>query len=88
VHDPSDKALRELSGTHLQGISFDCPPGLDDDADFLDWARTAIGGAKRITKSVLVYRLSSPRRAAMAGVLGATHASLNLASARIDSHAA
>jgi hypothetical protein len=88
VHDPSDKALRELGGSHLQGISFDCPAGLDDDADFLDWARTAIGGAKRITKSVLVYRLSSPRRAAMAGVLGASHASLNLVSTPVDSQAA
>ena len=78
VREANAPVFRDLKETNLQGASFDCPIGLDDDPTFLAWAKVAIGAAKRLTRSVLVYRLSSPRRVAMAEALGATHASMRL----------
>lgn len=76
LRDPCDAATRDLKGAGLQGLSFDCAPNLDGDAQFLGWARSAITVSKRVTRSVMIYRLSGPRQAALADALGATHASL------------
>lgn len=75
VRDPSDAALRDLKGANLQGLSFECPADFTDDTQFMTWAKTALDRAKRVTRSVMIYRLASPRRAALAEALGATHAS-------------
>jgi hypothetical protein len=80
VRDPGAYPIANLKNAGLQGVSFVCPPGLAGDAEFLGWAKAAIGAAKRVARSVLVYGLATPRRAAIAEVLGATHASLRPAS--------
>lgn len=68
-------AIARLSGTGLQALSFECPPGLGD-AEFMGWATQTLGAAKKIAKSVLVFRVDSPQRAGALAALGATHASL------------
>jgi hypothetical protein len=71
-----DKALGNLRDAGLQAVSFEAPRETLEDAEFLAWAKAAIGAAKRAAKSVMIYRVSSPRLAGVAALLGATHASL------------
>jgi hypothetical protein len=71
----SSFALEQLKGSGLRALSFECPRN-QGQAEFLGWAKATIGAAKRLTKSILVYRLASARDASLAAALGATHASL------------
>jgi hypothetical protein len=80
--DVLDPAARNLRGAGLQGISFETRGGLDGDAEFFGWARNAVPAAKAIAKSVMIYGLANPRRAAMAASLGATHASIRAEAGR------
>jgi hypothetical protein len=68
-------SMERMKGAGLQALSFECPQGLGD-AEFMGWATTTIATAKKVAKSVLVYRVSSPQRAATLASLGATHVSL------------
>lgn len=67
--------MERLKGAGLQALSFECPQGLGD-AEFMGWATTTIAAAKRVVRSVVVYRVASPQRAATLSSLGATHVSL------------
>jgi hypothetical protein len=71
-----DHGLDNLRGSGLQALSFEASPTIGGDAEFLRWARKAIAAAKRSAKSVMIYRLESPRQAGMAALLGASHASM------------
>jgi hypothetical protein len=75
VADAEAAPLRNLRNAGFDAASVVCPPSMESDAEFIGWARTTIGAAKRIAKPVLVHGLSNPRRAAMAEVLGASHVS-------------
>ena len=75
LSDTSPKAIARLEGAGMQALSFEGPPGLGD-AEFLGWATAAVGAAKRVAKSVLIYRGGSPARAGALASLGATHVSL------------
>jgi hypothetical protein len=68
-------AIGRLEGTGLQALSFECPNGLGD-AEFVGWATQAVGAAKRVAKSVAIYRVGSSTRAGALASLGATHVSL------------
>ena len=72
---PTPAVVRHLPGAGLQALSFECPPGLGD-AEFTGWAVAAIGAAKQIARSVLVYGSDSTERLSTLAALGATHASL------------
>ncbi len=65
-----------LRETGLQAISITCPKNLVGDAEFLSWARDTIKSVRRVTRSVILYGCDSHRRLAMAGLMGATHASI------------
>ena len=56
-------------------ISFECPPG-QNEGEFLSWAQSAIRAARRVAKSVMVYRARTPKQAATLASLGASHVSL------------
>ena len=71
--------LASLRNTGLQAVSFEAPQGSMDDAEFQGWAKAAIASVKPIAKSVMIYRLESARRAAIVGLLGASHASVRSA---------
>jgi hypothetical protein len=75
VAQPSPHVIGGLGGAGLQALSFECPQDLGD-AEFIGWATTTIGAAKKIAKSVLVFRVGSAQRVATLAALGATHASL------------
>ena len=75
VMSPTPASVRNLTGAGLQAVSFDCPPSLGD-AEFVGWATVAIGAAKRIARSVMVYGAGSAHRAGSLASLGATHVSL------------
>jgi hypothetical protein len=70
--------VERLRGAGLQALSLECPPGLGD-AEFLGWASTTITAARKIAKSVLIYRAGTPKRAGALASFGATHASLGAA---------
>ncbi len=72
--NPTAASVRLLAGAGLKALSFACPTGLGD-AEFIGWASIAIGSAKRLAKSVVVYG-ASPSRAESLASLGATHVSL------------
>ena len=73
-----DVTLGNLVNAGLSGISIEAPQVLSGDAEFIGWTRTAVQAAKRIAKAVIVYRLDSARRAGIAALLGASHASLSM----------
>jgi hypothetical protein len=75
IADAEAAPLRNLRKAGFDAASVACPPSIDSDAEFVGWARTAITVARQIAKPVLVHGLSSPRRTAMAEVLGASHVS-------------
>lgn len=77
-------AIAGLDGAGLQALSLECPPGLGD-AAFMAWASAAITAAKRVVKSVLVYRAASPARLGVLASLGATHTSLATAETQTPS---
>ncbi len=68
-------AIARMEGTGVQALSFECPQGLGD-SEFLAWASAAVGAAKRVAKSVLVYRAGNAARAGVLASLGATHVSM------------
>jgi hypothetical protein len=70
------RGLGNLREAGLQAVSFEAPQGIVGDAEFLGWAKAAIGAGKLIARSVMIYRLASPRHAGIAALLGASHASL------------
>jgi hypothetical protein len=73
--DSSPRAVARLEGAGLQALSFECPAGLGD-AEFIGWATVAIRAAKRVAKSVMVYRARSATQAGTLASLGASHVSL------------
>lgn len=70
--------LPRLKGAGLRALSVECPPGLGE-AEFSAWAARTVRTAKRAAGSVMVYGVSSERRAGELGLLGATHVSLRSA---------
>lgn len=71
----STTTLDRLRRSALQGVSVDCPPPRSE-AELLRWMETTLKAVRRVVRSALVYNLASPRHAAFAAQLGATHASV------------
>jgi hypothetical protein len=67
--------ISNLKGAGLQAVSLEKPPYIQGDAEFVGWLRQAIGQAHTIAKSVILYACENPRQAAMASMVGVTHAS-------------
>lgn len=65
-----------LGSVGLQGVSFECPPELADDSDFVAWARQSTEAGKRVARSVMAFGVPSTRHMAIAAHLGASHGSL------------
>ena len=73
--DTGPRAIARLEGAGLQAVSFECPPGLGE-AEFIGWATMAIRAAKRVARSVMIYRARSAKQAGTLASLGASHVSL------------
>jgi len=72
---PSAKSFARLSGAHLQALSFECPQNLGE-AEFVGWANTTVAAARKVARSVIVYRAPTPQLAGVLAGYGATHVSL------------
>lgn len=72
---PGAATMHRLKRSGLQGLAVECPR-LHSDAAVQRWITTTIQAARQVVNSTLLYRLPSPRHAALAAQLGATHASL------------
>jgi hypothetical protein len=75
-----------LKGAGLRGVSVECPPNLDE-LEFAAWAERTVRAAKRVARSVMVYRVESARRAGELAQMGATHVSLARPDAILDRRA-
>ncbi|MEO6340043.1 MAG: hypothetical protein ABIO39_08410, partial [Caulobacteraceae bacterium] len=79
--EPPSAGLSSLKGIGLAGLSIECPPLIDGDAEFLGWMRSRRAALKAVGKTAIIYRLPSVRNAAMASLLGLTHGSLKVKTA-------
>lgn len=70
------RASDDLRGVRLQGVSFESGPHPLDAADFSVWAERTVGNARRVTRSVIIHGLAGPEYLSLAGMAGASHASL------------
>jgi hypothetical protein len=70
-----DPPPRSLKDTGLQALSVACPRSIAGEAQFIGWLREWMRPARKITRSVMLYNCGSPRRMALASLMGATHAS-------------
>jgi hypothetical protein len=75
VEAPTSKSFARLAGAHLQALSFECPPNLGE-GEFIGWANATVTAARKVARSVLVYRAPSPQLAGVLASYGATHISL------------
>jgi hypothetical protein len=75
LETPSPKSFARLAGAHLQALSFECPQHLGE-AEFMGWANTTVPAARKVARSVIVYRAPSPQHAGVLASAGATHVSL------------
>jgi hypothetical protein len=72
---PPLNGLAPLQDVGLQGISIECPPGLESDNAFDSFAKMIMAAAKPVVRAVMIYGVASPRQAAIASLHGASHAS-------------
>ena len=76
LREPPGRALEDLRGVRLQGVAFEAGAHPLERAEFTAWADQAVANARRITRSVIIHGLSGPEYLGLAGLAGATHASL------------
>jgi hypothetical protein len=76
--------LGSLLDAGLQGVSIECPPGLESDSAFDSFAKMITAAAKPVVRAVMIYGVAGPRQAAIASLHGASHASF--APARPKTH--
>jgi hypothetical protein len=81
LNEMPTKSLASLKDTGLQAFSYDWPPSAAGEAEFIGEMRTLVAITKPVAKSLIIYQLASPRRAAIAAHLGATHATIGAAAA-------
>ena len=67
--------LGALQDAGLQGVSIECPAGLESDGAFDAFAKNVTLAAKPVVRAVMIYGVAGPRQAAVASLHGATHAS-------------
>jgi hypothetical protein len=72
--NPTYQVVAGLKDAGLQGLAIERRS--DDERGFAEWAEEAVRAARTVVRSVLVWRAGAANEAAMAGVMGATHASV------------
>lgn len=76
LREAPGRTPEDLRGVRLQGVAFEAGPHPLEAADFSLWAERAVANARRVTRSVIIHGLSGPEYLGLAGLAGATHASL------------
>lgn len=78
---PIPKAFPGMKEAGIQAVSFTAPEGLTDDGAFMMWLGESLKSTQKACKAAMVYGCS-PRQLALAGLLGASHASVGAAETR------
>lgn len=76
LREAPGRTPEDLRGVRLQGVAFESSQHPLDHQEFMAWAERAVANAKRVTRSVIIHGLSAPEYLALAGLAGASHASL------------
>lgn len=76
LREAPGRTPEDLRGVRLQGVAFESAPHPLNHQEFMTWAERAVANAKRVTRSVIIHGLSAPEYLALAGLAGASHASL------------
>lgn len=76
LRDPPARTPEHLSNVRLQGVAFEAGQHPTDQAEFLAWAERAVANARKVTRSVIIHGLLGPEYLGLAGLAGASHASL------------
>lgn len=76
LREAPGRSPEDLRGVRLQGVAFEAGQHPLDAADFSLWAEKSIKHARRVTRSVIIHGLAGPEYLGLAGLAGATHASL------------
>ena len=70
------RSPEDLRGVRLQGVAFEAGLHPLEPGEFTVWAERAVANARRVTRSVIIHGLSGPEYLGLAGLAGASHASL------------
>lgn len=70
------RAPDDLRNVGLHGIAFESGAHPLDHGEFLRWAEKSVSLARLVTRSVIIHGLPDPAYLALAGLAGASHASL------------
>jgi hypothetical protein len=76
LNEMPTRSLASLKHTGLQALSYDWPPSVVGEAEFIGEMRALVAITRSVAKSLIIYQLPSPRCAAIAAQLGVTHATL------------
>ncbi len=76
LREAPGRTPEDLRGVRLQGVAFEAGQHPLEPDDFSIWAERAVANARRVTRSVIIHGLSGPEYLGLAGLAGATHASL------------
>jgi hypothetical protein len=81
---PPVSGLGALQDAGLQGVSIECPLGLESDTAFDSFAKMITAAAKPVVRAVMIYGVAGPRQAAIASLHGASHASFAPSKPRVN----
>ncbi len=88
LREAPGRSPEDLRGVRLQGVAFEAGMHPLDHGEFTAWAERAVVNARRVTRSVIIHGLSGPEFLGLAGLAGASHASLGARRAQAPSPAA
>lgn len=77
LHEAPGRTPEDLRDVRLQGVAFEAGPHPMEHREFMTWAERAVANARRVTRSVIIHGLQGPEYLALAGLAGASHASLS-----------
>ncbi len=83
LRDAPTRTPEDLRDVRLQGVAFEAGHHPTEHSDFMHWAERTITSARRVTRSVVIHGLSKPEYLALAGLAGASHASLSARPAQL-----
>jgi hypothetical protein len=83
LRDAPGRTPEDLRGARFKGLAFEAGAHPLEHAEFSVWAERAVANARRVTRSVIIHGLSGPEYLGLAGLAGASHASLGARPAQL-----
>jgi len=76
LYENPPRVTAALKDAGFQALSIEAANDAAGDAEFAGWLRDSLKATGRVTRATLVHGCSTMRRVGMAGLMGATHATL------------